>query len=111
LPFVLAVIAVALVFEVRPLRIATRWSRERMLLAVSVLATILLYEGGMLRADTTDMAGTLLAVPGLVVVVATVLPRLLGGRRRATLIGAPPGRRPSAMRRRSPPGGRRPGRW
>lgn len=87
LPFVLAVIAVVLVFEVRPLRIATRWSRERMLLAVSVLATILLYEGGMLRADTTDMAGTLLAVPALVVVVATVLPRLLGGRRRATLIG------------------------
>jgi hypothetical protein len=87
LPFVLAVIAVALVFEVRPLRIATRWSRERMLLAVSALATILLYEGGMLRADTTDMAGTLLAVPVLVVVVATVLPRLLGGRRRATLIG------------------------
>ena len=87
LPFVLAVIAVALVFEVRPLRIATRWSRERMLLAVSVLATILLYEGGMLRADTTDMAGTLLAVPVLVVVVATVLPRLLGGRRQTTLIG------------------------
>ena len=87
LPFVLAVIAVALVFEVRPLRIATRWSRERMLLAGSVLATILLYEGGMLRADTTDMAGTLLAVPALVVAVATVVPRLLGGRRRATLIG------------------------
>jgi hypothetical protein len=87
LPFVLAVIALALVFEVRPLRIATRWSRERILLAVSVLATILLYEGGMLRADSTDMAGTLLAVPALVVVVATVLPRLLGGRRRTTLIG------------------------
>jgi len=87
LPFVLAVIALALVFEVRPLRIATRWSRERTLLAVSVLATILLYEGGMLRADSTDMAGTLLAVPALVVAAATVLPRLLGGRRRATLIG------------------------
>ncbi len=87
LPFVLAVIAVALVFEVRPLRIATRWSRERTLLAVSVLAAILLYEGGMLRADTLDMTGTLLAVPALVVVVATVLPRLLGGRRRTTLIG------------------------
>jgi hypothetical protein len=88
LPFVLAVIALALVFEVRPLRIATRWSRNRTLLAVSVLVTILLYEGAMLRADTTDMTGTMLAVPVLVVVVATVLPQLLGGRRRPTLIGA-----------------------
>jgi flagellar biogenesis protein FliO len=88
LPFVLAIIALALVFEVRPLRIATHWSSQRMLLAGSLIVTILLYEGGMLRADSTDMAGTLLAVPALVVVAATVLPRLLGGRRRATLIGA-----------------------
>lgn len=86
LPFVLALIALVSVFDVRPLRIATRWSRGRMLLAGSVLATILLYEGGMLRADSTDLAGTLLAVPALVVVAATVVPRLLGGRRRATLV-------------------------
>jgi len=87
LPFMLALIALALVFEFRPLRIATRWSRERMLLAGSLVITILLYEGAMLRADTTDMTGTMLAVPVLVVAAATILPRLLGGRRRATLIG------------------------
>ncbi len=62
LPFVLAVIAVALVFEVRPLRIATRWSRERMLLAVSVLATILLYEGGMLRGVGSALAAASFAL-------------------------------------------------
>ncbi len=88
LPFVLGVIAVALVFEVRPLRIATRWSRQRTLLAGSLLITILLYEGAMLRADTTDMTATMLAVPVLVVAAVTILPRLLGAQRRAMLIGA-----------------------
>jgi hypothetical protein len=88
MPFVLAVIAVALVFEVRPLRIATRWSPERILLAVTVLTAILLDEGSLLRSDTPDLTGTMLAIPALVVVAATVLPRLLGGRRRATLIVA-----------------------
>jgi hypothetical protein len=88
LPFVLALIAVASVFEVRPLRIATQWPRQRMLLAGTALATIMLYQGAMLRADTTHLTGTLLAVPALVVAVATFLPRLLGGRRRVTLIVA-----------------------
>jgi hypothetical protein len=88
LPFVLAVIAVALVFEVRPLRIATRWSRERMVLAGCLVITILLYEGAMLRADATDLTATLLAVPAFVVAAATILPRLLGAQRRATLVGA-----------------------
>jgi hypothetical protein len=87
LPFLLAIIAVTLVFDVRPLRIATQWSRERIMLAVSVLAAILMYADGMLRADTSDLTGTMFAVPALVVVVATVVPRLLGARRRLTLIG------------------------
>lgn len=88
LPFVLAVIALVSVFEVRPLRIATQWSRERVLLAGSVLATILLYQGALLRSDSTHLTGTLLAVPALIVAGITILPRLLGGRRRVTLLGA-----------------------
>lgn len=85
LPFLLAALAMLTAFQFRPLRIATEWSRERVLLAGTLLVTILLYQGAMLRADTAHLTGTLLAVPALAVTVATVLPRLLGGRRRATL--------------------------
>jgi hypothetical protein len=85
LPFLLAALALLTVVEVRPFRIAVQWSRDRVLLAGILVATILLYQGAMLRADTSHLTGTLLAVPALVVTVATVLPRLLGGRRRATL--------------------------
>jgi hypothetical protein len=88
LPFLLAVLALLTVFEVRPVRIATGWSRERMRLAVALVVTILLYQGALLRSDTADLTGTLLTVPALVIVAATVLPRLLGGRRRVTIIVA-----------------------
>lgn len=86
LPFLLAVMALLAALEFRPVRIAAKWSRERILLVVTLLATILLYQGALLRSDTTHLTGTLLTVPALVIVVGTVLPRLLGGRRRATLI-------------------------
>lgn len=85
LPFLLAALALLTVVQVRPFRIAAEWSRDRVLLAGILVATILLYQGAMLRADTSHLTGTLLAVPALVVMVGTVLPRLLGGRRRATL--------------------------
>ena len=86
LPFLLAVMALLAALDFRPLRIAAEWSRERILLVVTLLAAILLYQGALLRSDTTHLTGTLLAVPALVVVASTVLPRLLGGRLRATLI-------------------------
>lgn len=86
LPFLLAGLALLTVFRIRPVRIETEWSRDRVLLAGSLVITILLYQGAMLRADTTHLTGTLLAVPALVIAVATVLPRLLGGRRRVTLV-------------------------
>jgi len=85
LPFLLAALTMLTVFQIRPLRIATEWSRDRVLLAGILVITILLYQGAMLRADTSHLTGTLLAVPALVITVATVLPRLLGGRRRETL--------------------------
>ena len=70
LPFLLAVIALLTVFQVRPVRIATEWSRERVRLVVTVLATALLYEGVLLRSDSAHLTGTLLIVPGLVVMTA-----------------------------------------
>jgi hypothetical protein len=84
LPFVLAGLALLAVIRVRPLRIATEWSRERVLFMATVLATALLYEGVLLRSDTSHLTGTQLMVPALVIMTATVLPRLLGIRLRAT---------------------------
>jgi hypothetical protein len=86
LPFVLAGLALLAVVQVRPLRIATEWSRERVLLVVTVLATALLYEGALLRSDASHLAGTELMVPVLVVATATVLPRLLGIQWRAAAV-------------------------
>jgi hypothetical protein len=88
LPFLLAVLALLTAFQVRPVRIATEWSRERVLLVVTVLATALLYEGVLLRSDTPHLTGTLLIVPGLVIITATVLPRLFGVQRRVTAVVA-----------------------
>jgi hypothetical protein len=85
LPFLLAGLALLTVVRVRPLRIATEWSRERALLLVTVLATALLYEGVLLRSDTSHLTGTLLMVPALVIMTATELPRLIGARRRVTV--------------------------
>jgi hypothetical protein len=85
LPFLLAVLALLAVARIRPLRIATQWSRERALFLVTVLATALLYEGVLLRSDASHLTGTLLMVPALVVMTASGLPRLLGAERRVTL--------------------------
>ncbi|HSR87078.1 MAG TPA: hypothetical protein VLM11_23090 [Streptosporangiaceae bacterium] len=88
LPWVLAVLALLAVIEVRPFRIAVNWSAQRITLVAVVLTTILLYQGGLLRSDAFHLTGTLLILPALVVTVASLLPRLLGGRRRATLVVA-----------------------
>ena len=82
LPFVLAGLALLTVVQVRPLRIATPWSRERALLVMSVLATTVMYEGALLRSDPPHLTGAELMVPALVIVTATVLPGLLGVQRR-----------------------------
>ena len=87
LPFLLAVLALLTVVQVRPLRIATEWPRERVCLVVTVIATILLYQGVLLRADASHLTGTLLMVPAVVVVAGTVLPRLVGAQRRVTVAG------------------------
>ena len=85
LPFLLAVLALLTAFQVRPVRIATDWSRERVRLVVTVVTTILLYQGVLLRSDTSHMTGTLLMLPALVIMTATVLPRLFGAQRRVTV--------------------------
>jgi hypothetical protein len=86
LPFLLGVLALLSVFEFRPLRIAGAWTRDRILLVAILLTTIVLYQGALLRSDASHLIGTLLAVPALVVIVATALPRLLGARGGLTMV-------------------------
>jgi hypothetical protein len=90
LPFLLAALALLPGFQVRSLRIATEWSRERACLVATVLATVLLYQGVLLRSDVSHLTGTLLMVPAVVIMAGTVLPRLLGAQRKVTaaIVGA-----------------------
>jgi len=85
LPFLLAAAALLVVVRFRPFRVAWEWSRERIALAAIVITTILLYQGALLRSDPAHLYGTMLATPGLVIMAATVLPRLLGAWRPVTL--------------------------
>jgi hypothetical protein len=84
LPFLLAGAALLSVLQLRPVRIATEWSRARVRLVVTVVATALLYQGVLLRSDQSHLTGTLLMVPAAVIVTGAALPRLLGVRRGVT---------------------------
>ena len=86
LPFLLAAGALLTLFEARPVRIATGWSRERTRLAATVIITILLYQGALFRSDSYHLTGTVLMVPALVIVAASALPQLLGIRRLAAAV-------------------------
>lgn len=85
LPFILAILALLGAVQFRPFRVAREWSRERVTLVSIVITTILLYQGALFRSDAAHLFGTMLATPGLVIIVATALPRLLGAWRPATL--------------------------
>jgi hypothetical protein len=84
LPFLLAVFAFLAVFQVRPVRIAADWSQERVRLVVTLVTTVLLFQGALLRSDSSDLTAAMLMVPALVIMTATVLPWQLGAQRRAT---------------------------
>ena len=88
LPFILAILALLGAVQFRPFRVAREWSRERVTLVSIVITTILLYQGALFRSDAAHLFGTMLVTPGLVIIVATALPRLLGAWRPATLAAA-----------------------
>ena len=85
LPFILAVLALLVVVRFRPFRVAWEWPREQVTLAAITVTTIVLYQGALLRSDASHLYGTMLAVPGLAIMAATALPRLLGAWRPVTL--------------------------
>jgi hypothetical protein len=85
LPFILAAAALLVVIQFRPFRVAWEWSHERVALAATVITMILLFQGALLRPDVSHLYGTILAAPSLVIMAATVLPRLPGAWRPVTL--------------------------
>ncbi len=85
-PFVLAAIALLSVLRTRPLRVATGWSRQRVMLVTALVATVVIYEGALLRSDTAHLSGTMLGVPALVVVAASAPPGRLGARGYTALV-------------------------
>lgn len=87
-PFILAVVALLTVMQFRPFRVAQNWSRQRVTLAATVVAAILMYQGALLRSDASHLYGTEVIFPALAVTIATTLPRLLGAWRRGVLASA-----------------------
>jgi hypothetical protein len=87
-PLVLLVIGAAALLRVKPLRIATQWSRERTLVASVLVVCAVSYAGTLLRSDTSHLINTMLAVPVLAVLSVAYLPRIVAPTAsRRTLVG------------------------
>jgi hypothetical protein len=80
LPVILLVLLLASLIEPRPLRIATRWTRERVVLVSLLLAAVICHLGALTRSDPSHLKNTQLALPAAICVAAFLLPPLLGAR-------------------------------
>jgi hypothetical protein len=86
-PFVLCALALISVLRFRPLRIARDgWSNDRLLLVATLVTTVVIYEGALLRSDSTHLIGTMLAVPVLGIVAVTTVPHVVGARRLVSVV-------------------------
>jgi hypothetical protein len=77
LPAGLAGLGIAALLRGRPLRIATAWSRERVLLVSAIVAAVACFPGALLRSDASHLSNAILAVPVVFVLAVAYLPRLL----------------------------------
>lgn len=87
LPIFLCLLAVGSIVELRPLRIAGRWSQSRTLMVAVVVISVVTYAGALLRSDASHLINTTLALPLLVVLTAVAMPRLLPLRSRTAVVG------------------------
>jgi hypothetical protein len=78
LPFVLATIGLSSILQFRPFGVALRWTRERVALVSVAVAAITSHEGALLRADSSHLMNTMLAVPVLLVVLVAYGSRVYG---------------------------------
>jgi hypothetical protein len=81
LPFLLALIGLASLLRFRPFRVGTAWSDRRVLVVSAILAAIVSEQGALLRADSSHLYNTMLALPVALVLVVAYLPRVLHLRR------------------------------
>jgi hypothetical protein len=77
---VLLLLLLASLIELRPLRIATRWTRERVVLVSVLLVAVICHLGALTRSDPAHLKNTELALPAAVCLAAFLLPPLLGAR-------------------------------
>ncbi|MDX6658242.1 MAG: hypothetical protein QOH62_3035 [Solirubrobacteraceae bacterium] len=84
LPLLLGVLLLAALLSGRPIRVATRWSRERVLVVSALLAAVICHLGALTRSDAPHLINTELALPAAVCLAAFYLPGLIGARSRAS---------------------------
>jgi hypothetical protein len=82
LPFALMALGVLSILRFRPFGIALRWTPERVALVSTAVAAITFHQGALLRADSSHLINTMLALPALVVVLVVYGPRVFGLQRR-----------------------------
>jgi hypothetical protein len=90
LPFLLAALCLAALLRLHPLRVARAWSPERVLLVSALVAACVAHAGSLLRADSSHLINTMLALPVALTLAVAYLPRLLAiqSRRRGALAAA-----------------------
>jgi hypothetical protein len=77
-PVLLGVLLLAALIAGRPLRIATHWSRERVVLVSALVAAVVCHLGALTRSDVPHLKNTELALPAALCLAAFYLPGLLG---------------------------------
>lgn len=78
LPFFLGALCVLAVIRLHPFRVPSEWSRERVLLVSALVAACVSHTGALLRADSSHMVNTMLALPVALTLAVAYLPGMLG---------------------------------
>jgi hypothetical protein len=88
LPVLLGVLLLAALFTVGPFRLASRWSRPRVVLVSALVAALVSHLGALTRSDVSHLKNTELALPAALTLAIFYLPGLLGvGSRRWRWLG------------------------
>jgi hypothetical protein len=88
LPVLLGALLLAALFAGRPLRIASRWSRPRVVVVSALVAALVSHLGALTRSDVSHLKNTQLALPAALCLAIFYLPGLLGvGPRRWRWVG------------------------
>ncbi|HEY0632997.1 MAG TPA: hypothetical protein VGC98_13155 [Thermoleophilaceae bacterium] len=88
LPVLLGLLLVAALLAGKPLRIASRWSRRRIVLVSALVAALVSHLGALTRSDVSHLKNTELALPAALCLAIFYLPGLLGvGPRRWRWVG------------------------